>query len=368
MAIEFTCSQCDHLLRTGDDKAGLSATCPACGAALWVPYPPEEGGVPAADDVDAEVVEPGDVFEFEWDDVPPPAADDGAVPPGEETSQATSEQPADGAHVEASEIDCPNCYTSNDPGAAHCRICGESLEGVEPVAAPAWNAPVPDVGEAMSTTWRIYQDRMGLLVGSGLLLMLLFVVLYMVAYFGFFAVALGLGQIADELAIVAMVGGMFFLFVAYLFLAAVTMIGVSRLNLRVAKGEPAEISDLFYGLGEGRRLIPGMLLIAPALGIVQAVTAGIGLMFFWPLPLYYVDRQLPIGETVSSFFEQLGASIGFVVLIGLVAFGINLGTVFLVYCCIGVLVMIFSTPYLLLLYAVSYLRMTRQKTAIDQFH
>jgi phage FluMu protein Com len=39
MPIEFRCTQCGKLLRTGDDTAGRQAQCPACGALSTVPGP-----------------------------------------------------------------------------------------------------------------------------------------------------------------------------------------------------------------------------------------------------------------------------------------------------------------------------------------
>lgn len=41
MPIEFRCSQCGRLLRTGDDTAGQQAQCPECDAIGTVPTPPE---------------------------------------------------------------------------------------------------------------------------------------------------------------------------------------------------------------------------------------------------------------------------------------------------------------------------------------
>lgn len=47
MAIEFRCTQCDKLLRTGEDTAGKQAKCPECGAVMTVPLPRGAGaGVP----------------------------------------------------------------------------------------------------------------------------------------------------------------------------------------------------------------------------------------------------------------------------------------------------------------------------------
>ena len=37
MSIEFRCSQCNKLLRTGDETAGRQAKCPECGAFMTVP-------------------------------------------------------------------------------------------------------------------------------------------------------------------------------------------------------------------------------------------------------------------------------------------------------------------------------------------
>jgi len=48
MPIEFRCSQCGKLLRTGDDTAGRQAQCPECGAISAVPTPaaPSESPLP----------------------------------------------------------------------------------------------------------------------------------------------------------------------------------------------------------------------------------------------------------------------------------------------------------------------------------
>ena len=60
MPIEFHCTSCDRLLRTGDDTAGKQAKCPECGAIMLIPAstppgafshgappPPPPGSVPA---------------------------------------------------------------------------------------------------------------------------------------------------------------------------------------------------------------------------------------------------------------------------------------------------------------------------------
>ncbi len=46
MAIEFRCTQCGKLLRTGDDTAGKQAKCPACGTVLTIPQAGAAAGEP----------------------------------------------------------------------------------------------------------------------------------------------------------------------------------------------------------------------------------------------------------------------------------------------------------------------------------
>lgn len=48
MPIEFRCTQCHKLLRTGDGTAGKRAKCPACGNFMTVPYPDAEADFPVA--------------------------------------------------------------------------------------------------------------------------------------------------------------------------------------------------------------------------------------------------------------------------------------------------------------------------------
>ena len=63
MPIEFNCHVCGKLLRTGDEKAGRTATCPGCGEKLTVPG--EQAG--AADEYDDHSDGGGDEFD-DYDD------------------------------------------------------------------------------------------------------------------------------------------------------------------------------------------------------------------------------------------------------------------------------------------------------------
>ncbi|MEZ6047871.1 MAG: hypothetical protein R3C11_20315 [Planctomycetaceae bacterium] len=90
MPIEFRCGQCHKLLRTNEDKAGLAAQCPGCGADVVVPDLPEQ---PFSD---------GSMDELEID---------------------FEENPSSRRRKK-----CPMCGQQVQPGADRCRNCGELLE------------------------------------------------------------------------------------------------------------------------------------------------------------------------------------------------------------------------------------------------
>ena len=68
MAIEFRCSHCKRLLRTGDETAGRQAQCPECGAIMAVPTAgePRAGPLPPA-------ASEGNPFAWPAADAPPPS-------------------------------------------------------------------------------------------------------------------------------------------------------------------------------------------------------------------------------------------------------------------------------------------------------
>lgn len=351
MTIEFHCPTCGKVLRTADDKAGIQSKCPGCGEVVTIPaLGPEQ----QAADFEQVV----------------------GVSPSERTS-ATAMSFADSDTAVAPAKDskpCPMCGAIIEADAARCRFCGENLVAEFPI----------DAGAILGRAWALYQMQMAVCIAA------------IVIYFAItFALSFGMQFVQTAVALAArndrtvMMTIVVFQQVILQLVINFLLLGISRVMLKVVRGERAEIVDVFSGGAYLVRaflgmilinllwlvivligLVPGGVLLAVAgpgpIPIIAFVVGGIvafaaiiwitlNVIFFM---FCLVDRNVGIIEafrlarqTTSGNMAQLMVLV--FVWIGLVLVGV-------LACCVGV---IFTMPLVMLTQAVAYLAMSHQPIA-----
>jgi hypothetical protein len=304
--IEFNCPHCQHRLRTPDDKAGLSAKCPACGESIWVPLPHETAK--------------------------PHQAGDARADRGGEERQGTPQHT--GGEDAGAAAPPPVLGRRRKPGR---EITPEDLA----------------IGPLMSDSWTLYTEQLAPLV-LGPLLFQLATQAVLVPLFCCGAVT---GPFIILLWPVAWLVG------------ALAAIGSNWLYFKVARGEPATIGDAFAGFGIASGFLGAMFLwilletLLVFLGLLLLIVPGLFLsMILWVQPRVMIDERLSATQTISRGWELATANLGTVLLIALIGFGIVAVS--------GLVVVgpIFTAPYVGLFMTVAYLRMTGQSICLDSRH
>ncbi len=387
MPLEFPCPNCQHLLRTADDKAGLSATCPACGESIWVPYAHQLGAQSDEQRPPESEDESADEYELDGDDsfVPDststapdtdadnPFADESSPqdPPDAESyalARSQAEEPARDVGVT-----CEHCGTENEPGAEQCRACAADLQP-PPVPPPRRRRPDtrdPDIGAILGSSWKIFVDEIGLLIGAMMLLILISIGVGLVC-----AIPAGIGAaigaaVDDDLIFVGYLAGILLSLPLSIVANAVLQIGYVRLNLNVARGLPAGVGDLFYGFGEGRSHIIPVVVVGLAAAVFTFCTCLLGILVVWPYSflcsLLIVHRRTDTGDSFNQCIELIQKEMGTVLLIGLMLVGAYIAISMLNLCFyIGLILAIFAVPFLVMMMTVAYLRMERERIAVDR--
>jgi hypothetical protein len=349
------------MLRTADDKAGLSAKCPACGEIIYVPFSTEaeapaadsagghpEAGIPLARDTSAD------------------------APDAHESAGASTESAEIPRRRTGAEVVCPGCQATNDATARNCRYCGTSLEGVQPVDRTE-PPPIPpfDVSEIMNSAWKLYTQELGLMLGAAVIMTFLPLLLVLPCVI---PVAVGVAAVQDEEAALLLVIPAIIVFIPILlaFTAAMSL-GNTRLYLNIARGDGPSIGNIFWGFtAEGRPLILPTMLVLLAAGVLTLVgfllCCAPGLlvsMCWWPALPLLVDRRLSGSDAIGQTVEYCKRDLGQILAVGAIAMGVQMVPSFIPY--IGVILQLFAIPLAQLLIVIGYLRMTRQPTQFERW-
>lgn len=348
MAIEFRCTQCNRLLRTGDHTAGKRAKCPECGAILAIPA----AGTAPADEAPS---------------APPP------LPPG-----AQPASPFGPGGTQRADYDPENPYAA------------PAEYGVPMPAQPpppgAFTPTIIDFGDVFSRTWAIFKQQWGMCLAVVLLGWIIATVGFLVLFFG--PMIAGIVAQDEVLLVLGVVAGcvLGLLFMTWM------MIGMIRVLLAIARGEVVEISKLFSGASQlvpvfltailltlitaGIFLVcalPGILLAAADAEEVGLVVVILGLipgyvlifivsLMFSQAYFLIIDRGVGVIDSLKISKQITTGNKLTLFLLWLV--GGALYMVSAIPCGLGLLV---SIPFLLLMATVVYLAMTGQRTADQLF-
>ncbi|MHB8899804.1 MAG: zinc ribbon domain-containing protein [Thermoguttaceae bacterium] len=318
MPIEFRCTQCNKLLRTGDDTVGKQARCPECGAVMAVPAPAPASGSP-----------------FD-----PTAAPQPSVPPAPVASPF-AEPPRDST----------NPYQSP---------AGLALEPQSFAPRGEIRPTQIEFGATLTRTWQIFGDNWLAMLGA---LILIFIINVAVS-FAMQGVIAGIGAAVNDATVAGVAG--FFIQVVFQVFAMWLGIGLNMFTLALVRGEQPSMGMLFAG---GRFLLPIILCallvgVVVLLGLVLLIIPGIIFaMMLMQAQLLIIDRNMGVLDAMSTSREVMAGNKLTVFGIGFVA-GL-LGILLTVLTC-GLGYLAFG-PYMMILSVVIYLGVTGQPTQADAY-
>jgi len=317
MSIEFRCTGCNKLLRTGEGTAGKQAKCPECGTVVTIPA---AGAVPS-DEAPLPVPPP-----------PPWGAEAGSpfTPGGPKPPPFDPENP----------YAAPREYTASAPGYA---------------PPGAFTPTIIDFGDVFSRTWTIFKVQWGMC-----LVVVIFVgVITFVVNMAVSGVCQVIGVAAGDPTIAVMfslLGNV----VTTLFNVWIG-IGEALYFLKIARGQKAEIGEIFAGGPHFFSILVASILVAMIVlvGLILFIVPGV--IFALMFSQYYyliLDRRVGIIDSLNVSKEITTGS-------KLTLFGIALVEIGLVFlgilaCCVGLLAVV---PFITLLPPIIYLAMTGQRTA-----
>jgi phage FluMu protein Com len=300
MAIEFRCTHCQRLLRTPDGTSGKDAKCPECGTIVRIP----------------------------------------------ELAASAVSSPAEGAHAITHSSDNPYAAPSqSDPA----RGADADDDALRPTRI--------EIGDIFDRTWQIFKVHWAACTGAAWALPFVVAIgsLPLVAIY----VLVGLASKDDPL---PWVFGGIALGAAVAWLCMLMTLGLHAFMLKIARGEPTTVRDLFV---ETSLVIPALLAtllvaLAATIGFALLIVPGIivGLMFSQFINIM-IDRQVGVIDALRLSMQVTEGNKLTLFLLGLLMAAVHsIGTSLTC----GLFTIVF-VPFSWLLASVAYLAMTGQRTA-----
>jgi len=289
-------------LRTGDETAGKHAKCPQCGAVMTIP----------ATSV-----------------APPPLAPLGGGDP----------QPAGSAGT-ANPYQSPAPFVPLGAGQAPGRITPTVL----------------DLSDIYSRTWNIFKEQWGMCVVAILLVWAISFGVNFIVGFGVNLVGVATKSKSIHTFLMGITNLGTSLFGVWL------GIGQAKYFLKVARGQAAEIGDLFSGAPLFINILLGSMLVGVIVlvGLLALVVPGVILaLMFSQFYFLILDRNVPVLESLSQSKELTNGNKLTLLLISLVG-GLAGMALIIVTCGLGILAV---APFFSLMAPVIYLTITGQPTA-----
>lgn len=316
MPIEFRCTQCDKLLRTGDDTAGKQAKCPECGAVMPVPVPSQ-----------------------------------GSVSPGPPMASPEAGGSPFGAAPVSAPPDSTNPYQSPT---------GSGLEPQSFAAPGAIRATRIEFGETLSRTWAVFTERWSTVLGGLFLAGLISLPAYIILQVVNIGVVPNIQEKAVGIAIAVLTQIVFQVYFFWI------MIGFQLFTLAAVRGEEPRFGLLIAG---GRYLLSIILCgiltqIIIMLGFIMLIIPGfIFMMMLVQAQLLIIDRNMGVIDAMSTSRDVMVGNklttLGIWLVVGVLGYLFSILT-----CGIGFLGFM---PYMMIMHIVIYLGVTGQPTMGDRY-
>lgn len=326
MTIQFSCEICGKSLSTSDDKAGRKAKCPGCGEMLVVPQ--LEGA--SADEEQMQLADE------EEDSLPSPRR-----------------------RSRGRKVPCPMCGEKVSASATKCEFCGEPLEPVRQ-EMPA----ELELGNVFSTAWETFTANLGYCVGGNLVAGILSVIGLIPAIIVAVMIVIEMEQRKQDPS-----PGLLLLLIPAGLIAAMTItfftIGVTRLFLKLARGEEAEFTTIFSG---GPYFLPAFLFmmvfsLGTLLGSILFILPGVFFVVrFWPYWYLAAEANTSRWQCFSRSWKLTGPSWTVSLFLWVILVGIQIGMAIIgAVPCIGPILSLanlFISPFTLMLMVTAYVQMS----------